>query len=488
MFFKPRRHCSEMLDINEYIEHSLAGETPPRPNIHHPIHHTIIQQFDRILHNEKTMSDAARRILEISTSISAFDVNMSYIAEELAGFANQLAELSESNLAIVEETTASMYEVNLTIDSTANTLAQLAQKSSALADKNNESKRLLTEVAVLKNHVVEDTQEMHHKINQLVNLADEVGKIVNSVQSIANQTNLLALNAAIEAARAGEHGKGFAVVADEVRTLADDTKLNLVGMEKFVSQIQAAAEGGKDSMNRTLSSTNAMDEKIDGVSRTVSENIDTLNSVILSVEDIHHSMQNIKEAADNINSTMELSSHNAESLAHMTMKIRDRSDESLDFSKNISTIDDRLSQTATIMYAGLRTGVHAISNEELCEVLSRAGNAHLGWMEKLGKMVKDMETKPLQINSRKCEFGHFYHALTVSHPSIVQDWEKIGPIHSELHSSGEQVIAAIRANKKKEAEKYLSKAASFSSQIIQLLHQVEEQINDLTKKKINVFS
>ena len=212
MFFKPRRHCSEMLDINEYIEHSLAGETPPRPNIHHPIHHTIIQQFDRILHNEKTMSDAARRILEISTSISAFDVNMSYIAEELAGFANQLAELSESNLAIVEETTASMYEVNLTIDSTANTLAQLAQKSSALADKNNESKRLLTEVAVLKNHVVEDTQEMHHKINQLVNLADEVGKIVNSVQSIANQTNLLALNAAIEAARAGEHGKGQHII------------------------------------------------------------------------------------------------------------------------------------------------------------------------------------------------------------------------------------------------------------------------------------
>lgn len=488
MLFRNRGTCAEMYSISEYVKGSLNGENLPCPESKYPIHNTIIRQFDRILQNEKRMSEAARQVLEISTAISSFDVNMSYISEQLLGFATTLAGLSESNLAIVQETTASMYEVNATIDNTADTLQHLAQKSSSLAERNDESKALLTEVAVLKDNVIKDTQDMHGKITQLVNLADEVGKIVNSVQAIASQTNLLALNAAIEAARAGEHGKGFAVVADEVRTLADDTKLNLVGMQKFVSQIQAAAEGGKESMNRTLSSTAQMDEKIDSVSKTVSDNIDMLNGVILSVEDIHHSMQNIKEAADNINNTMETSSRNAEALAHMTINIRNRSDESLDFSKNIATIDDRLSETAAVMYEGLREGIHAISNDELCETLLKAETAHLGWMKKLGGMVENMETMPLQINSNKCEFGHFYRALKVTHPAIVHQWEQIGPIHSELHSSGEQAIAAIKAMKGEEAQKYLSKASALSAQIIGLLTQVKEKIHALSRDNIQVFS
>ncbi len=75
-------------------------------------------------------------------------------------------------------------------------------------------------------------------IVELERLSNEIGKIVHAVARIADQTNLLALNAAIEAARAGEHGKGFAVVADEVRNLAEISEKSARGIQEVVSEIQ----------------------------------------------------------------------------------------------------------------------------------------------------------------------------------------------------------------------------------------------------------
>jgi methyl-accepting chemotaxis protein len=75
-------------------------------------------------------------------------------------------------------------------------------------------------------------------IIELERLSDEIGKIVHAVARIADQTNLLALNAAIEAARAGEHGKGFAVVADEVRNLAEISEKSARGIQEVVNEIQ----------------------------------------------------------------------------------------------------------------------------------------------------------------------------------------------------------------------------------------------------------
>lgn len=488
MSILPRGRCPEVKRITDYIEHYLNGEEASYDDKGKPIQCSIIKYFDILLANEKRMADAAKQILEIVTSISSFDVNMSFIADELLDFAAEIEDLSHSNLAIVEETTAAMHEVNATIEVTAATLSNLSQESANLVSRNNESKSLLSEVTTLKDNVIQDTNDMHGKISELVKLADEVGKIVNSVQAIANQTNLLALNAAIEAARAGEHGKGFAVVADEVRTLADDTKQNLVGMKKFVSEIHTAADGGRESINRTLASTNQMDDKIVSVSKTVADNIDMLNNVMSNVEHINHSMKDIQYAAENINSAMETSSQNAEIMALMTQKIRQRSNDSVEFSSSISGIDDRLSQVITDMYGGLRKGRNTITNEELQEVLRKAETGHQNWMKRLRDMVEQKQPQPLQLNSNKCEFGHFYNALHISNPAILDDWKKMAPIHSQLHTSGEQVIAAIRAKNPEQAEKYLSQASDLSNQIIFLLEKIHKSIEELTQRGEKIFS
>ncbi|SNT18842.1 methyl-accepting chemotaxis sensory transducer [Anaerovirgula multivorans] len=483
-----RKPCEEAECIVKYVEDSLRGNEVTSPDVKYPLHNRVLTHFEKLLANEKKMSRSAKEILNIASSLSSFDVGMSHISYQLMDFAAEMASLSESNLAIVEQTTASMNQVNQSIDSTLETLNSLSKESELLAQKNDESIDRLQEVQALKDNVVEDTGIMSNKIQQLVTLATEVDKIVDSVETIAEQTNLLALNAAIEAARAGEHGRGFAVVAEEVRKLADDTKKNLEGMRQFVVHIQGAAKDGKESMDRTLISTGEMSKKIEIVSETVSENMEMHKGVIMDVGAINQAMEGIKIAAEEINQAMEVSSSDAERLSYMTQSIHKDATDSVEFAKQISKIDEELSNIVTDMFGGLRGGKHALTNQELKEVILNAKKSHVDWMEILRKIMTEMRIYPLQTNSKKCAFGHFYHAMQIDHPSILEDWKSIDTLHHEFHSMGDKVINAVKQNHKSRAEEHYKKAQDLSKEMLAILEKVEEKVGELTDKGVKVFA
>ena len=482
-----RGDCEEAKCILKYVEGSLSGKEVECPKVDYPIHSEVLIYFNKLLNSEKSMSASAKKILDIVSSLSSFDVNMSHISYQLMDFAGELAVLSESNLAIVEETTASMNQVNEAIDVTSQTLDNLSDESKTLAQKNDESIELLTEVQELKENVVNDTGVMSKKIQQLVDLAVEVGKIVDSVQTIAEQTNLLALNAAIEAARAGEHGRGFAVVAQEVRKLADDTKSNLEGMRQFVNHIHTAAQEGMESLDSTLTSTGDMSEKIEAVSDTVGKNVSMLNDVIKNVEDIHNSMNGIRISASEINQAMDASSSDAERLSHMTQIIHNDAKESVGFAKEISRIDDELSTIVNQMFENLKGGKHAVTNEEFQEVIRKAMESHKKWMIGLEKIVTEMRIYPIQTNSHKCAFGHFYNAINIDYAAIIDDWKQIDVIHSGFHSTGDKVINAIKLKDENLAKREYNEALKLSQQMLTLLNKVDNKIENLKREGTNIF-
>ncbi len=354
MLFQKNNYYSEMNGIMEYVKGTLEGKEMTCPKSKYEIHNRVIDQINKLLKHEKQMSVTTREVLEVASSISSFAKKLTHMSDQLIEFASNMEEVSESNSTIVEETNVTMKEVTETIDVVANTLDTLKNESEIFADKNNDSVILLREVSEIKDNVIDDNFHMNLKIEQLVELTTEVGKIVDSVQAIANQTNLLALNASIEAARAGEQGRGFSVVADEVRNLADDTKKNLEGMRNFVDKIYVAANEGKESMNRTIESTNQMSRKIDLVSETIDGNIRMMRGLVSSVTRINESMQEVKTSALEINKTMETSSSDAQRLKDMTQNIHQDAIQSVDFARSIADIDDKLSVIATDLSEGLR--------------------------------------------------------------------------------------------------------------------------------------
>lgn len=476
-----------MKGILKYMDDRLEGKTCNCPATNHPIHQGVIGVFEQLMSNEKRMNEVAKEVLDIASSISSFDVGMSHISNQLLAFAKEITSISESSLAIVEETTATMNQVNGTIEHTAETLQKLAEESTTLAAKNNESKQILDEVSELKEQVIGDTQTMSDKIGDLVSLSAEVGKIVDSVQVIANQTNLLALNAAIEAARAGEQGKGFSVVAEEVRKLADDTKQNLEGMRGFVTDIQTASVEGQESMNRTLESTNLMSSKIDMVSETIGNNIEMLEDVVNSVQIIDESMKEVTIATSHIEEAMESTSMGVQRLSEMTQIVQQNASDSVLYAKNVASIDDRLSLVLKEVFVGLQKGQHTLTNNELQDVVKKAATAHTAWMETLKGIVDTMKIVPLQTNSNKCAFGHFYHALEVQHPSIEKEWKEIDGLHNRFHVQGDKVIAEVKREDKKLAKELYEEAVGISAQILGLLSVIDQKIEEMNQKGEKVF-
>lgn len=457
--------CDEAVCILRNVDDRMNGKLVDDLQVNYPIHQRMLSHFDKLFASEKKMSDSCKQMLGTVSSLSEFDVKMTHSANSLINFAKDMALLSESNLAIVEEITASMNDVNENIAHTSNKMQHLSDSSKNLITKNDESIVQIGEINELKENVVADTTLMREQIEQLVEMATRVNDIVNGVAAIAEQTNLLALNASIEAARAGEFGRGFSVVADEIRKLADSTKANLNDMRVFVNNIQLAAKGGRESLNNTLHSTNCMNDKLDSISGTITENVVMLRDTIKDVDDISDLMVHIKESAQQVNQAMSLSAQDAEKLHDMTQSIHDDATQSADNAKQISKIDGELSGIVRDMISSLNGGIHAISNDELISNLQKAKEAHKNWMRNLKRIADEMTVYPIQTNSKRCAFGHFYHAITIRQPDVQKEWSSIDDIHNELHSMGEKMIAAVNNNHNAQAQNLYMQAEELSAKI-----------------------
>ncbi|MDR3601908.1 MAG: methyl-accepting chemotaxis protein [Desulfosporosinus sp.] len=479
--------CHEAACIIKYVEDRLDGKVVESPKVDYPMHKTLSKTFDKLLISEEIMSKNSKKMITITSSLSNFDVEMTHSSYELIKFASDMSNISESNLAIVEEITANMNEVNGTIGKTSEIMYRLDKSSKNLVHKNDESIFQLNEVSVLKENVTKDATIMSEQIKLLVDMAIKVNKIVDGVESIADQTNLLALNAAIEAARAGEAGRGFAVVADEVRKLADNTKTNLKDMRTFVNNIQQAAIGGQESMNNTMNSTNNMNLKLDSISDTIKENVSMLKTTIKDVDKITESLGDISEAAKQINQAMESSAKDAEKLNFMTQIIQTDAIQSAESAKEISKIDEELSEIVRDMISSLNGGKNAITNEDLLNNLSKAKDAHSHWIINLKRIVDEMKTYPIQTNSKKCAFGHFYHSINVTHSEIAREWIAIDKVHNEFHSIGMKVIDAINSANSTEANNLYLQAEKLSEELISLIDTLIKVINKNSESGIEIL-
>jgi methyl-accepting chemotaxis protein len=237
------------------------------------------------------MASSSRQVAEESQRISSASKSVSEAAQKQTDATTEMAAAMEEMTASIEQISQSARET----EGNSQTAATLAEQGTSAA----------SQAAGEINQVAATVENASGKISALVKSAEEVGEIANVIKEIAGQTNLLALNAAIEAARAGEQGRGFAVVADEVRKLAERTSEATIKIEDIIGAIRAETVSAIEAMRTAGPQVASGVEKAEAAEKLLREIMGSAAATLSRIRDVANAAREQSAASNAIASQVE---------------------------------------------------------------------------------------------------------------------------------------------------------------------------------------
>ncbi|MBD1569750.1 methyl-accepting chemotaxis protein [Aliivibrio sp. S10_S31] len=221
-----------------------------------------------------------RNIVVTSHSISN---NVKRSSDELTQFMSDAESNSQRELEQVEEISTAICELSSTSKEVTTNAAYAEDEAQKAITSVKTGQKMLRDSISLTVNINESVQETAQMISMLKHDTLNIGEVTDVINSISEQTNLLALNAAIEAARAGEAGRGFAVVADEVRSLAAKTQQSTTSIQEMITKLQAQSEKANKNM---MDNVNLIQESVE-LAENVKESFDDIVSSVQSISDVN---------------------------------------------------------------------------------------------------------------------------------------------------------------------------------------------------------
>ena len=319
-----------------------------------------MQRIVSILEIMRSGDLSSRLNLERKDEFGAVETGFNDMMTELTALVSQAQRSSVQVTTSVTEIAATSKQQQATATETAATTTEIGATSREIAATSRDLVRTMTEVtsaadqaSILAGSGQQGLARMEETMHQVMGAADlvnaklailnekagNINQVVVTIVKVADQTNLLSLNAAIEAEKAGEYGRGFAVVATEVRRLADQTAVATYDIEQMVREIQSAVSAG----------VMGMDKFSEEVRRGMSE----VQDVGEQLSQIIHQVQALAPRVLMVNEGMQAQATGAEQINHALVQLGDASSQTVESLRQASFAIDELSQVAI----GLRSGV-----------------------------------------------------------------------------------------------------------------------------------
>ncbi len=290
---KPIKESSSLLEV------MANGDITGRITAEYPGDYKILK--DSINSFGEAMCDALGQVSDAVQATASASNQISSSTEELAAGAQEQSSQTTEVAGAIEQMTKTILE-------TTSNVGHASKTAKASGDIAREGGKVVSDTINGMNRIAEVVTQAAAMVKELGNNSDKIGEIVQVIDDIADQTNLLALNAAIEAARAGEQGRGFAVVADEVRKLAERTTKATKEIATMIKQIQ------KDTGNAVISMGKGTEE-VESGKKLAQKSETALNEIINSSSEVVSNISQVAAASEEQSAAAEQISKNIESIS-----------------------------------------------------------------------------------------------------------------------------------------------------------------------------
>ena len=416
----------------------------------HPIVEQVCQQYNAHI----SKSSASANELTKATN------ELSFAASHLSGVTESTIHNINKQQLETDMVATAMNEMSTTVEE----VARNASEAASAAEHANQSANKGESIAQVSKQsidaLVENVNEASNVIAQLEKQSTDITVVLDVIKGIAEQTNLLALNAAIEAARAGEQGRGFAVVADEVRSLATRTQESAREIDEMITSLQSGVRSSVSVMEAASLKGNESSEKVD-------ETFNALKDIHQSVNIINDMNAQIATAAEEQSAVANEINQNIVSITQVAEETSQGASSTQETSVNIATISQQLKTLVEQM---------GVAGDKSLD-LSSAKAAHLNWKTRLRAFLDGKEALSLDeaVSHRHCNFGKWYYSEGLEHFGQLQGMIDVEKPHEEIHELIRMVIDLKNNGQTSEAEAAYRKVDEISSAIVGHLDAAEQQ-------------